>query len=397
MDTNPNTTIKNNEIVNVHTSTSPLNSGLSNEIINYREIIFKYLKKWHWFVISIFLCLGVAYIYLKTTNKEYKVQSTILLRKDPSGSGLLDMSMLELGMAGGSSKEVEDEIQVLTSKTIMRNVIQSLNVETEYFLKKGWKYEEAYPLIPIKLIVPESFNDTTKNQAVFIIKRNNEGYKVKFTWDKISTEYHLTDLTKSINTPIGVFRFIQILQLKNGDSYKIISNSTRKLVESYCKSIKVTSVNKKSSAINVATTSSCPKKSEVVLDKLINLYNQDAVIDKNMIASNTAGFIEERLKLISLELRGVESNVENYKKSNNLIDISSEAGIYLRTAHEYDTKLSELETQFSLINYIETYVKDNKHQYDLLPANLGITDGSLLAIMQQYNGVLLERMKLMYD
>jgi capsular exopolysaccharide synthesis family protein len=394
MDPNLNATIKNNEIVNVHTTRT--SSNISNaDSLNLQDLLFKYLAKWYWFVISVILCFSIAYIYLKITNPNYLVQTSILLRKDASGSGLLDMSMLELGMSGGASKEVEDEIQVLTSKTLTRKVIQELNVGTEYYVKKGLRFEEAYPLVPIKLIVPQLFNDTTKSPANFDIKHTADGYDIKFTWGIIKEKYQISDMSKSIITPIGIFRFTQILPLKVGSVYRIVSNPTKNLTEAYCSTIKVTSVNKKSNAINISTMSACPKKAEAVLDKLIELYNNEAVVDKNKIASNTAIFIDERLKLISSDLKGVETNVEDYKKSNNLIDISSEAGIYLRSAHEFDNKLFELETQFSLVGYIESYIKDNKHLYDLVPANLGITDASLIAIMQQYNTALLERMKLM--
>ena len=84
----------------------------------------------------------------------------------------------------------------------------------------------------------------------------------------------------------------------------------------------------------------------------------------------------------------------NYKKKNKLTDISSEAGIFLKSSSEYDQKLAELETQLNLVGYIEIYVKDNKHQYDLVPANLGIEDKSLLSLMQDYNKALLDRLKL---
>ena len=89
------TTIKNNEIVNVHTTNPGLNpNATSNETINIREIILKYLSKWYWFVFSVIICIAIAYFYLKITNVQYQIQTTILLRKDQAGSGLIDMSML---------------------------------------------------------------------------------------------------------------------------------------------------------------------------------------------------------------------------------------------------------------------------------------------------------------
>ena len=144
-------------------------SNLEN--INIREIVIKYLLKWHWFLISVVICFIIAYFYLKITNEEFQVQTTILIRKDKSASSLIDMSMLDglggVSGAGGSSKEIEDEIQVLTSKTLMTNVIKSLGVETEYFEKDNYRYNEVYPLTPIRLIIPQMFNDTAKQAVIF--------------------------------------------------------------------------------------------------------------------------------------------------------------------------------------------------------------------------------------
>ena len=377
-----------NNISNINTS--------NKDTINIREIFIKYLLKWHWFLISIIICFGIAYFYLKITSEQFQVQTTILIRKDKSSSGLLDMSMLDgIGGVTSTSKEVEDEIQVLTSKSLMTNVIKSLDIETEYFEKKGFRYEEIYPLIPLKLITPQLFNDTVKKQVTFKILRKDKGYQIDFNSGKFSKRYEITNLNNAIITPIGNFRFKQILPINNGEIVKIISYPFRSLTDSYCLSIKVNSANKKSNAINVSTVSACPKKSEVVLDKLIELYNEDAVIDKNLIATSTAAFIQERIKLIGSELSDVELDVENYKKKNKLTDITADADLFLKSASEYDTKLAELETQLNLVGYIEAYVKANKHQYDLVPANLGIEDKSLLLLIQDYNKALLDRVKVM--
>jgi len=372
-------------------------SNLEN--INIREIVIKYLLKWHWFLISVLICFAIAYFYLKITNEQFQVQTTILIRKDKSASSLIDMSMLDglggVSGTGGSSKEIEDEIQVLTSKTLMTNVIKSLGVETEYFEKDKFKYNEVYPLTPIRLIIPQMFNDTAKQAVIFKLLRNENEYQIDFKYGKISESYKITDFNKSILTKVGVFKFLQIFPLKEGEKFKIISYPVRNLNDDYCKSIKVSSVNKRANAINVSTTSACPKKSEVILDKLIELYNQDAVIDKNLIATSTASFIQERIILIGSELLDVEVNVENYKKKNKLTDITTDADIFLKSASEYDKKSAELETQLNLVSYIEAYVKNNKHQYDLVPANLGIEDKSLIQLMQDYNYTLLQRIKVM--
>ena len=113
---------------NINNST---NNRTYNDLINLREIVIKYLRKWYWFVISAFVCFLIAFLYIKITIPTYQVQSTILLRQDESNMGFSEMAILESMGMGGTSKEVEDEIQVLKSKTIMMNVIQHLGIQTQ--------------------------------------------------------------------------------------------------------------------------------------------------------------------------------------------------------------------------------------------------------------------------
>ena len=173
-----------------------LNTTANKDNIDYRELMLKYLYKWHWFLLSVVLCVIVAFVYLKATNDQFQVQSTILLRKDPSNNGsLVDMSMLEgLGISG-SSKEVEDEIQVLSSKALTQNVIRSLKFETEYFVQKGLRYDEVYPIIPLKLALPTAFNDTTTQQIELKIKRTSDGYKIKFKYKLKTSNFEISSLS----------------------------------------------------------------------------------------------------------------------------------------------------------------------------------------------------------
>lgn len=377
------------------------NRNPNNETVNLREIIIKYIRKWYWFVISFFICFLIAFLYLKITVPDYDVKTTILLRQDQTNIRSSETAILEsMGMLN-TSKEVEDEILVLKSKTLMQSVIQDLGVETEYYERKGMRYEDIYPEIPIQLIVPSNFNNDLKELVELKVVPFSEGYKIKFKSGEIKDTYLISSLNESINTPVGVLRFKAGSNLKKDVTYKIKSFPIRTLTEEYCEDINIASASRKSNAINITTIAPNVYKAKTVLNKLIELYNLEAVIDKNMIARNTKKFIEERLELIKEELLNIEIDVENYKKSNNLTSISSEAGLseaglFLQTSSEYyNKKLAEIETQLNLVSYIESHVKDSRNQYSLIPANLGIEDKSLIELIKNYNEALLEHMKIM--
>ncbi len=372
------------------------NKSVNEDVIDLRAILIKYLKKWYWFVLSVFICAVIAFAYLKTTLPKYSIKTSILLRDDSVSNPLAHLSVLDGLSGGGLSKDVENEIQVLTSKTITSNVVRSLGIETEYYIKKGINsYVELYPGSPIKLLVPESFNDTLTAILQFEIKSAKKGYEIKFIGGKYKEKYILENLSGIINTPYGQMELIEISPVNKDMKYKIITYPNRILTEKYSSAITVAPVNKKSSAILVSTISVTPVKSKIILNKLIDLYNQDVVNDKNLIATNTAYFIKEQISLLEDELSGIEVEVEKYKIDNSLTDISSEAELFLKSIGEYDKKLAEIQTQINLIEYVEEYVGKEENQYGLIPANLGIEDNALILLIKEYNDALLERMKLL--
>ena len=372
-----------------------VNSNKTATSVNIREIILKYLRKWYWFIISLFTCFVFAYIYTQITIPKYQVQASILLRQDDKAFGLSESALLESMGMGGTLKEVEDEIQVLTSKTMMKNVIEDLGIQTEYYEKKGFKYEDTYPATPVKLILPNNFNRNILNTVELYLTPEDDGYKIKFKSGDFKKTYHVNSLNESITTPVGILGFKSNIKSKKPASYKIISHPIKNLTESYSKNVTISPATKKSNAITLSTVSENTEKAKAVLNKLIELYNLDAVIDKNLIASNTKAFVEDRIRLIKEELLDVELNVENYKKHNSLTNITSEAELFLKSASDYKRKLAEIETQLNLVKYIEDHVKDPRNQYSLVPANLGVQDGSLIELIKAYNLALLERMKLM--
>jgi capsular exopolysaccharide synthesis family protein len=370
------------------------NKALNNDVVAIKSLILKYLKKWYWFVLSVFIFLLIGIIYLKTTNPIYTVESRILLRQEENTLGVSETALLEsLGMSS-VNKEVDDEIQILTSKTIVRNVITQLGLETEYSEKKGLRYQDIYPSKPLELSVPAGFNSKITSPLELVISKPGNNFIVKVKYNKMSAEYELADLSKPIKTDAGEIRILVHSDFDKDSKYKIVSYPVKVITEIYLAKLNINAVSKRSNAIKISMQAENTEKAIATLNKLIELYNLDAVVDKNLIATNTKSFIDDRLQLIQEELSNVEQKVESYKKTNKLTDLRSEAQMFLASSNEYDRKISEIETQMNLLGYIETFVRDQKNQYSLVPSNLGIQDLTLVELIKAYNEALLQRAKL---
>ena len=138
-----------------------------------------------------------------------------------------------------------------------------------------------------------------------------------------------------------------------------------------------------------------PSRAEDVLNMLITVYNEEAVKDKNQVAVNTADFINERLIIISRELGGVETELEDFKRTNLVVDLGATTGITMGDAQKYGTEALELETQLRLAGYIKEYLTDPSKETGLIPSNTGISDMNIENQISLYNAAKLKRDRLL--
>ena len=123
------------------------------------------------------------------------------------------------------------------------------------------------------------------------------------------------------------------------------------------------------------------------------MYNINTNNDKNEIAQKTAEFIDERIGIISKELGSTEENLETFKRNAGITDLTSEAQIALTGNAEYEKKRVENQTQINLVEDLRKYMKGN--EYEVLPANIGLQDAGLVAQIDRYNEMLVERKRLL--
>ena len=369
----------------------------TDEIIDLHALIVRYLRKWPWFVVSVFIWCTLGVFYILCKNQEYQVESTMMLRTNEAELGSIPgMDMLRSFGFGGSSRVVESELYVLNSQNLMRQVITDLDIQTRYRKKKQLRYIEQYPSSDIRMVYPATFTDTMHYHLRFTITKRRHDYKVHFRYGrKLRASYCINSLSDSVCTPVGTFKFIECKPLEQGDKMKINIQSMMQTIEWYRENLQASQISKESDVLSISTISSTPRKAIDMINKLIEFYNQESMTDKNIMAANTDQFIDERLKLITEELATIEQDVEQYKTDNKLTDIASEVQLFLATSSEYQKRVAELETQYNLMGYIEDYIDAPENQHGLIPANLGIRNEALIKLIEEYNLSLLERMKLL--
>ncbi len=90
----------------------------------------------------------------------------------------------------------------------------------------------------------------------------------------------------------------------------------------------------------------------------------------------------------------MESQVQDYKQSQGLTDISSQADLFNVQSANMRQRKMEVESQYAIVSDLNKYVQQRNDHNQLIPANPGIKSEVLNAQINAYNNLVLERNKL---
>jgi len=384
-----------------------MNSEYQNfeeEEINLREEIQKYLKYWPWFLVSVFVAVVLAFIYLKLSKPVYLTNATIIIKdedtKSPATSGL--SSFTDLGILEGlKTSSIENEIGLLKSKRMMTKTIKSLDLNIQYLSYDLFVTREVYNNAPFKLDILKLDTDQLSRYA----KDAENEFKISWEAEAVTLINKETGNKKSsrFGEPLNI-GFAEVVIRKVEDfsaaedaepleyGFRIVP--VEAVVAYYQRGLIAELVDENSTLIQLGLEGAVPTKSQDVLDQLIVEYNKEAIVDKNLVASNTAEFIDERLKIINFELDSVEIDKEAFKESRELTDIQAESEIFLENASDYKKKRQEVTTQVQLASAMLDYLEEGSNS-DLLPANLGLEGEGVNQQVVDYNQLVLERNRIL--
>lgn len=346
--------------------------------------------KW-WFVIgvAVMMLLGVLYNLRKTP--QWKTDAKIMLRQKDTDSPISSLSMLGLS----ANTAAEDEVAVLSSRGLVYQAVDVLNLWDDCSKRCGWKWESEF-MHPALTIDYSLLTQENKDKTFTVtVNPNDEGYQVKVKLGLFnSSSTHVADFSEPVETKVGLLKIQANRVLSSDTTYRVGHKRKELVVAGYCKKIGISLYKKESNIITLSTTSTNPDRDKALLFQLIEQYNLNAIMDKNMIATNTAAFIEERLNIITEELSDAEEAVSTYKEKNNIADLQTQASLFLQANSVEQREMAEIETQLSLIEYVDEFLKDTSKKENLIPSNIGVTDASLAGSLNEYNSLQLQRMRI---
>lgn len=371
--------------------------------INIKDLLDKYfLHYWYLYVLFSVLGIGLAYGYLTYYSTPiYQIKSRLLIKEDKSQSFAPGDKLLKDLNLFGASENVSNEIQIISSFSLMEQVVNDLNLDTRFNYKHWIKSIPVYQNFPI-ILDTFSLSTSALHSAEY---RDGSGISFQI----LPLDYQQFDLIKGeeiIGTynfeelfvnEFGAFKFLirPPLNLNSDSTMHITFQDPEMVAKNYWTNLQVDLVDMEATILQLKLTESTPQKGLDILNRLIEIYNSQTIDDKEIITRNSLKFINERLEGLTQELSAVESNVEQYKKQNQ---ISSEStgglDIVMREMSKFTEEQSNLEVQLSILESMSTFL-DSSAEFDLIPASLSGANPALTNTVQAYNQLVLNRQKLL--
>ena len=376
---------------------------------SFQNLFAILILNWQWFLLTIFIFLCGAFIYLRYTAPTYSVSARMLIKEDKNSrrsSANMLSNMQDLGFMT-NSVGLENEMEILQSNLLLRDAVMDLKLYADYFSKGHIKRNLVYGTQPINVdldrISLDSLDylllDETRTMEL-VINRKDNNIEVSGTLYKDGNPNGtftkiITKLPAICQTQYGTLTFSQNFKAKvnsEDDGTWIVSIvPPMSVARKYLSAMNVAATSKMTDIAEITLTDANYKRGIDFLRALVTCYNRQANADKNEIAMKTEAFINDRIKKINDELGDTESKLQSYKKTNELIDLQMDAAQSLQMSNQYSTQLMDATAQIQLLDYLREFVDNPANQYCIIPSNVGMTDAASTALITSYNQAVQER------
>jgi len=206
-----------------------------------------------------------------------------------------------------SNINLENEIEILISYPILDKVVDQLDLCAQ-FSEIG--HLKSYPIVklpfdfelnpsPDSLIEPNQFLITVENSGFIITDELNE---LEFSFPKFDTSKSEHQLSFELKWSSSS----QQEDLRGRDFKEILISKKRALLNLKC-TIKIEPIGDRSHLLNLSMIVQNVKSPERILNTLVQVFNQDDVLDRQLIWKRTIDFVDECFVDLSNELDSIES------------------------------------------------------------------------------------------
>lgn len=385
-----------------------------NGLFSLQNIIDILILHWPWFILCTVICLGSAFFYLKTVTPKYVAYAKILIKDDENASSRARSKFASIVSAENlgtisNSAGIDNELEILNSRSVIEAAVREKKLYVDYQMKGKLRNQPIYKYQPLSVDIDSLSLTELKFPIMMSISKVGKGYNVKAKYTVVYKDERdnkecqisrkIESLPAVIKTEVGTLTFTknpeQQIAFKDDREMLVRIISVDQAAISYFNALSVEQTGKQTSIAQLTLTDQVPDRAIDFLQQLSESYNNEANLDKNIVAIRTEEFINSRLEKLNYELGLTDKQLEDYKRQNNVIKLEMNAATALNQSTEYDKKMAEMSTQIALMNSMDEFMGQNTSNYQPLPNNIGINDPTSASLIQKYNDLAIRRAHLL--
>jgi capsular exopolysaccharide synthesis family protein len=356
-----------------------------------KETILQYFVYWKWFVLSLVICISIAFTYLRYSKNIYQTSAQIKILDNTKGKMELPSDINSL--LSGNKVNLDNEIGVIKSQRLLSRVAIALNLTTTYYFDGKIINSELWGNCPFKVIWLNTQDTINPKKVEFSIEFEKNGYKI-VSEDNLNNQIFQFGQKNKVSEQ----SFILVLADKVDpekiakEQFTINRTPLSFVVEDLSNSIKVASTTKQSEVLSLVINGENKDKSEAIINSIIDEFNKDGIVDRQLISQRTIDFVNERFIYLISELDSIENKKQVFKKDNDLSYLPEDAKETVSKKSITDSEYFSLETQIALAKLLEDILKKDG-TFELLPSNLDIKNENINLLIADFNKAILERNK----
>lgn len=358
--------------------------------LDLKQEIGRYLRYWPWFLVSLLLCIGASFIYLRYAPKIFQTSAKIKILDEGKGLELPTSDFI----FNRSNINLENEIELLKSYNILDEVVSNLTLTSNFYIEGNVKTSQIdyLPYLYEQSIVSDSILDESS-------------YKVQTLADGFAIENLETkELLKVVghNTYIIAHQLPFNLKIESDSQLEQILGRThiisigpqKEAVLQLKKALDIQPIGESSHLLSLSMKGESAGRSEYILNEIINVFNKDGINDRQLVSKRTLDFIDDRFVFLAQELDSIEVDKKEFKQANELVYLETDTALSINQQQQSEEEVFRIENQLALAKLIADAMQSSSGANELLPANVGIENANVNALIQDYNAAVLDKDKL---
>ncbi len=367
-------------------------------LIDFQKLLSRMLSAWWLFVLCFGLAMGGAHLFLRYVTFEYSARAVLLI-KDAGRSGNISAESILLAETGiGGGKNMDNEIQILKSLTLMEKVAERLKLNIQYFRPGNFKETELYMDSPFLL---DSFSLAENNYFgvnYFVELEDYESFLLKESEDDEGLRCFFNIPFETDNGRFTIILNPEVAVVKGLHRMKVSTIETAAMKYKFGLQVERIGHQSASSVLSLSILDPVSQKASDIINVLIEVYNEEEIKDENKVLYNTLFFIDNRVASLVNELDSVEGGIQRYKSSNEIIseNASSSMSYTLGEIRSAVQSISSFEIQENLLQSLEKFLLESQStsEFELIPANLIAESPVLAGLVNKFNELVVQNKQL---